>query len=221
MSTYVYMKLLEAAPERYDEGIRRLSGGRIGAVYEAIAQRASGAPGRRVLDLGCGTGGLTLACAARGADVTGIDRDAGMLEVAARKNAARNGPGRIEWVQLGAMEIEDRFGEASIDAVVSCLLFSELLPEEQAYVLDTARSRLRPGGTIVVGDETRPATRGARLQRALRRLPAVLWTYLLTQTTTRPVLDLGAKLRTAGFERVTEEIQPGGDFVIAQGWRGP
>jgi ubiquinone/menaquinone biosynthesis C-methylase UbiE len=215
--SYVYMKVLEAAPERYDAGIRWLSGGRIEALWETIAARASG-PGRRVLDLGCGTGGLTLACAAHGADVTGIDRDAGMLEVAARKAAGRAEGGRIEWVELGAMELEDRFAEASFDAIVSCLMLSELLPEEQAYVLAAARSRLRPGGTIVVGDETRPATRGARIRRFLRRLPAVLWTYLLTQTTTRPVVDLGAKLRAAGFAQVSEERQPG-DFVIAQGWR--
>jgi len=32
MSTYVYMKLLESAPERYDAGIERLSRGRSGGV---------------------------------------------------------------------------------------------------------------------------------------------------------------------------------------------
>jgi ubiquinone/menaquinone biosynthesis C-methylase UbiE len=218
MSSYVYMKVLEASPERYDRGIHRLSGGHIDALYEEIARRAS-APGRRVLDLGCGTGGLTLACAARGGEVTGIDLDAGMLDVARRKGALRSGDGRIEWVELGAMEIEDRFPESSFDAVVSCLMFSELAPEEQAYVLATSRSRLRPGGTIVVGDETTPATWAARVWRFLRRLPAVVVTYLLTQTTTRPIAELGAKLRAAGFERVTEERQAGGDFVIAQGWR--
>jgi ubiquinone/menaquinone biosynthesis C-methylase UbiE len=218
MSTYVYMKVLEAAPERYDAGIRRLSGGRIDALYDAIARRVC-APGRRVLDLGCGTGGLTIACAACGAEVMGLDIDAGMLEVAARKSAGSAREERIEWVALGAMEIEDRFPEASFDAIVSCLMFSELLPEEQDYVLATARTRLRPGGTIVVGDEAAPTTRAARLWRSLRRLPAVVATYLLTQTTTRPVVDLGAKLRAAGFEGVTEERLDGGDFVIAQGWR--
>lgn len=218
MSSYVYMKALEAAPERYDRGIRRLSGGRIGALYDEIARRAC-TPGSRVLDLGCGTGGLTLACAARGAEATGVDIDAGMLEVAARKSAGRADNGRIEWVELGAMEIEDRFAEQSFDAIVSCLMFSELQPEEQAYVLATARSRLRPGGTIVVGDEAMPARRAARVWRFIRRLPAVVVTYLLTQTTTRPVANLGAKLREAGFERVTEERRDGGAFVIAQGWR--
>ena len=72
MSTYVLMKVLESTPERYDRGIRILSGGAIDRVYEEIARRAA-APGRRVLDLGCGTGGVTLTCAARGAAVVGIE----------------------------------------------------------------------------------------------------------------------------------------------------
>ena len=84
MSSFVWMKVLESAPERYDRGIRMLSCGRIEAAYERIAALVA-APGKRILDIGCGTGGVSLACAARGAAVTGIDIDAGMLEVARRK----------------------------------------------------------------------------------------------------------------------------------------
>ena len=84
MSSFVFMRVLESAPERYDAGIRLLSGGRIEAVYDEIASKAAG-PGRRILDIGCGTGGVTVACARRGADVVGIDINAGMLEVARSK----------------------------------------------------------------------------------------------------------------------------------------
>ena len=34
MSSYVFMKVLESAPERYDLGLRLLSHGRIADVYE-------------------------------------------------------------------------------------------------------------------------------------------------------------------------------------------
>ena len=61
MSSFVWMKLLESAPERYDRGIRMLTRGRIGEVYERIAQLVA-APGKRVLDIGCDTGGVALAC---------------------------------------------------------------------------------------------------------------------------------------------------------------
>ena len=94
MSTFVWMKVLESAPERYDRGIGVLSGGRIGNVYERIAALAA-APGKRVLDIGCGTGGVSLACAARGALVTGIDIDTGMLGVARAKPVPAAGEGAL------------------------------------------------------------------------------------------------------------------------------
>jgi len=99
MSSFVWMKVLESAPERYDRGIRMLSGGRIDQVYERMAELVA-APGKRVLDIGCGTGGVSLACAARGAVVTGIDIDAGMLEVARSK--ALSADTRVDFVELGA-----------------------------------------------------------------------------------------------------------------------
>ncbi|MGD8605677.1 MAG: methyltransferase domain-containing protein, partial [Myxococcales bacterium] len=84
MSSFVWMKLLESAPERYDRGLRLLSAGRIQEVYEAIADRVA-APGRRILDMGTGTGSVALACAARGAKVVAIDINAQMLEIARAK----------------------------------------------------------------------------------------------------------------------------------------
>lgn len=80
VSSFVSMKLLESAPRRYDWGIRMLTHGGIGEGYECIA-RLVAAPGKRILDIGCGTGSASLACAARGAVVTGIDVDTCMLEV--------------------------------------------------------------------------------------------------------------------------------------------
>jgi len=218
MSSYVYMKYLESAPERYDAGVRRMSGGRIDDIYRRIAERAA-APGRRVLDIGCGTGGVSLACAARGAEVVGIDLDAGMLEVARGKVARADTPGSIELVELGAMEIEDRFAEDSFDAVVSCLVLSELSADERSYVLATARSRLRPGGRLVIADEVAPRTRWRRLRRALARGPSAAWTWLLTQQTTRPVPDLTGLVAAAGFAAVEEERLPEDDFAIVSATR--
>ena len=101
MSSYVLMKILESTPTRYDTGIRLISRGAIGRVYDRMAEIAV-TPGARVLDLGCGTGGLSLACAARGASVVGIDKDPGMLEVAKGKAAS----GDVEWIELAATGIE-------------------------------------------------------------------------------------------------------------------
>lgn len=217
MSTFVWMKVLESAPERYDRGIRMLSGGRIEEVYTGIAALAA-APARRILDIGCGTGGVSLACAARGAIVTGIDIDTGMLEVARSKPVPA--AGRIAFVELGAAEIEDRFAPESFDAVVSCLAMSEMSRDEGDYVLRTALSRLVPGGIIVIGDETLPEGAFARWAYRFWRLPVVALTYLLTQTTTRPISNIEGRLRRAGFVGVTSERLWSGSFVIARGTRG-
>ncbi len=214
MSSFVWMKVLESAPERYDRGIRMLSGGYIADVYERIAERVA-APGKRILDIGCGTGGVSLACAARGANVTGIDIDSGMLDVARHKTAPEQGS--LEFVELGAAEIEDRFPEASLDAVVSSLAMSEMSPEEQDYALEIAFSRLVPGGKIVIADETTPESGLSRLVYRLKRLPVVAATYVLTQTTTRPVKNLTERVKAAGFSHVEEERLASGSFVVVQG----
>lgn len=207
--TYAFMRRLESTPARYDRGISLLSGGRIGSVYDRIAELVA-EPGADVLDIGCGTGGVSVACANRGANVTGVDRDAGMLEVAASKSSA------VEWLELDATEIEDRFGPESLDAVVSCLAFSEMSSQVQDYTLSIALSRLRPGGRLVVADEVAPDRRGQRALYRIRRAPVVAVTWLLTQTTTRPVRDLSANLATLGFVEIeTERPWPSFQIIAA------
>ena len=214
MSSFVWMKVLESAPERYDQGIARLSRGRIDDVYRRLAS-AVAAPGRTVLDIGCGTGGVSLACAARGAEVFGIDLDAGMLEVARAKPVPGRGP--VTFLQLAAAEIEDRFPEETFDAVVSCLAFSELSFEQRAYALKVARTRLKPGGELVIADEVVPRSAGRRAWYHLRRAPSTALTYLLTQTTTRPVEGLADAVRAAGFAAVTETRIWEDSFLLVHG----
>lgn len=214
MSSFVWMKFLESTPARYDRGIDVLSHGRIGSVYRRIAELVA-APGRRVLDIGCGTGGASLACAAEGAHVTGIDINAGMLEIARGKPVPPQG--RVDWLELGSAEIEDHFPAESFDAVVACLVFSELSLDERLYALSTSRSRLRPGGDIVIADETLPHSPTSRVWQRLRNWPRRTVTYLLTQASTHPVQELAATLQTAGFTDVQESRLWHDTFVIAHG----
>jgi ubiquinone/menaquinone biosynthesis C-methylase UbiE len=218
MSSFVWMKVLESAPERYDRGIQMLSRGRMSGVYLRIAELAA-APGKRVLDIGCGTGGVTLACAGRGADVFGLDVDSGMLAVA-RGKPVPEGSGSVRWLEAGVGEIVDHFGEGSLDAVVSCLAFSELSVTEQEYTLRTAHRCLVPGGRLVVADETLPAGGWQRAWARARRMGLVAATYLMTQTTTRPVVDLAARIRAAGFVDIGEERLWSDTFVIVHAIRG-
>ena len=102
----------------------------------------------------------------------------------------------------------------AFDAVVACLVLSELLPQERRYVLERARSRLVPGGLLVVADEVVPRTRWGRVRHALFRLPVAALTWLLTQQTTHPLADLSGAVCDAGFVDVAEERLWHDDFAL-------
>ncbi len=211
MSSFVWMKVLESSAERFDRGMAMLSGGHMAEVYDRIAEL--GVPeGGSVLDVGCGTGGVALACVRRGADVLGIDVNADMLEVARRKPVPAGG--HVRWLQCGIGEIVDLVGEHQLDAVVGCLVMSELGEQEQGYLLRVAASRLRPGGRLVLADEVPPPSAGARLWHRVTRAPMVALTWVLTQTSTRPVAGLAERVQAAGFVDVVEEPGPIPAFAV-------
>jgi len=215
MSTYVYMRILESAPQRYDRGLKILSLGRVTALYEDVAAAVvddMAAP--QVLEIGCGTGNLTRALLARGATVTAIDVNPDMLAVATEKLGT--GDGRLTLCEMAAVEIADRFPRDSFDAVTATLVLSEMSEDEQAYVLAAARQVLRPDGRLVVADEVLPSGWLARLAYRCWRWPLAALTYLLTQTTTSAVRDLGAQVRAAGLRVVEERRQGGAQLVVAQ-----
>ena len=60
MSSLALMRFLERAPERYDAGMRLLTLGRVARLHAAVAEAAAPAPGARVLEIGCGTGAVTV-----------------------------------------------------------------------------------------------------------------------------------------------------------------
>ena len=208
MSTYVWMRILESAPERYDLGIRLLSLGRINSVYERVAELARGP---ETLDLGCGTGGLAHRLASRGLRVTGVDLSPEMLDVARVKAP----PGAtINWVQAGAVELVDCFPPASFDTIASVLMFSELSAAERAETLRQCRRLLRAGGQLLVADEVRARTFGRRALQTVLRAPLAAITFVLTQTSTHAVQGLEEEIAAAGFSLLRRENNRLGDFAL-------
>jgi ubiquinone/menaquinone biosynthesis C-methylase UbiE len=218
MSSFAFMKILESSPNRYDRGIKILSRGRIKEIYLKIAELVA-APGKRILDIGCGTGNVSLACAARGSIVIGIDSNAEMLEIARSKAKKAGLEGKVEWLELGVAEIAGKINEKTQDAVVSCLTFSELTPDEQTYALSTVYSCLKPGGAIVIADEVVPEDAFHRFQHRLVNLPLVLITYILTQTTTHPLNNPIRMLQKAGFANIETKSLWSDSFMIMRAFR--
>jgi demethylmenaquinone methyltransferase/2-methoxy-6-polyprenyl-1,4-benzoquinol methylase len=121
------MKILESAPGRYDKGIRILTLGRLGKAYDRLTSHIR--KGQKILDLGCGTGALTIRAAQKAANVKGIDINSQMLEIAQNRAAEANLAQNVELCEMGVAELGGEESE-SYDIVMSGLCFSELTGDE-------------------------------------------------------------------------------------------
>jgi ubiquinone/menaquinone biosynthesis C-methylase UbiE len=209
MSTYVLMRILESAPRRYELGIRLLTLGRLDKAYDRLASRIE--PGQRVLDIGCGTGALTLRAARRGAQVKGIDINAQMLEIAAERAKSAGLTESVELAEMGVAELDAEDAQR-YDAVTSGLCLSELSEDEVRYALKQSARILRPGGLLLIADEIRPRGFARRLIHSVVRAPLVALTYVITQQTTHPASNLRQELEAAGFAIVSLRLNRLGSF---------
>ena len=209
MSTYVLMRILESAPRRYELGIRLLTLGRLDQAYDRLASYIE--RGQQVLDMGCGTGALTLRAAQRGAKVKGIDINAQMLEIAGQRVKDAGLTESVELAEMGVAEL-DTEEAGRYDAVMSGLCLSELSEDEIRYALKQVARILRPGGLLLIADEIKPQGLPNRLIHFLVRAPLVVLTYLITQQTTHPASNLAEKLKAAGFAIVSVRLNRLGSF---------
>ncbi len=196
MSIYIVMKIFESSPSRYDKGISILTLGRLDTAYDRLASHIK----RRqsVLDIGCGTGALTLRAAQNGGKVKGIDINSQMLEIAKKRVAEAKLEQSVELCEMGVAELGGE-GTGSYDVVMSGLCFSELTENELFYTLKEVERMLKPGGTLLIADEVRPKSILKRIFNWLIRFPLVIITYLVTQTTTNAVKNLPERIEEAGL----------------------
>jgi demethylmenaquinone methyltransferase/2-methoxy-6-polyprenyl-1,4-benzoquinol methylase/phosphoethanolamine N-methyltransferase len=156
-------------------------------------ERAGLKPGDGVLDVGCGTGELTLVAKAGvgpAGRAVGIDASPEMIEVA-RQKAARAGVAvdfRVDLVE------KMPFADSSFDVVLSSLMMHHLPGDLKRQALVETRRVLKPGGRLFIVDIRRPVSRTSR----------VLMTLLLHGSMRAGVQDLPPLMRDAGFTDVAE-----------------
>jgi len=203
MFSYIYMKILESQPERYDRGIALLSLGQSERFKKRLVND-NVHPDFKVLEIGCGTGTMAILAARNGAEVIGFDLSYAMLEIARKKINAAGLSDKIELMEMGVSGM-DKLDENSFDLVMSTLVFSEFSHDEQAYALRHAYRILKPGRRLAIADEARPGSAVKRLLHSAVRIPLLLITFLLTQTSTKAVEGLSDLITEAGFRIDIEE----------------
>jgi len=203
MFSYIFMKILESRPHRYDWGINLLTGGQAGKIKENIVTSFV-KPGMAILDVGCGTGDLAVRAARAGALVTGVDISEGMLAIARERVKKYGLESKVILHHAGVIEIDNLFNENSFDLITSTLVISELYAEEREWTLRKLYAILKPEGTLLVAGEVRPKHVLKRLLYYALRFPLTFITYLISQTGTKPVRNIGDEMHRAGF-KITEE----------------
>jgi demethylmenaquinone methyltransferase/2-methoxy-6-polyprenyl-1,4-benzoquinol methylase len=153
-------KFFATVARRYDVANRVMTLGLDQTWRRRAARECLRGRPRRVLDLCCGTGDLTVMlarAAGEGARVVGADFSRGMLAVARRK-LRREGLSRsVEFVRADAAELP--FEDDSFDAVGIAFAFRNLTfrnPNRERHLAEMLRV-LSPGGRLVVVETSQPA----------------------------------------------------------------
>lgn len=213
MFSYVFMKILESRPQRYDKGINLLSGGHAKKVREQIIEDFV-QPNMNILDIGCGTGIFIEEAAKKGAKVSGVDISEEMLKVAHKRIDKSNLHNKISIHNIGIVEIDSFFEQGSFDLIVSTLVFSELYSEERTLALFEMKKLLKPKGKLVIAVEVRPKNIFKRFIHSLIRFPLSIITYIIAQTGTKAISGLKDEVLNSGFSILNEELSFLDSFVI-------
>lgn len=122
---------------------------------QRLVELASPQPGQRILDIGCGTGTLTvmLKHAQPAATVIGLDGDEAVLAIA-RKKAALDDGNAIIW-QLG-YSYDLPYPDASFDLVLASMMLHHLTRENKRATFREARRVLKPGSRFWMVDFGQP-----------------------------------------------------------------
>ena len=185
--------------DHYDDVVQADQGmyARYDDVLDAVAEVACTAAGAQVLDIGAGTGNLSIRCATRGARVIGLDPSRRMLAQAQAKATAkaRVKPSDVRFVPADDPFLHLPFDDDSFDAVVSTYAFHHVAHSLQPKAVREMMRVLRPGGILALGDVA--FCDAAAEEAALRQFD---WlddeSYLHVDELTAAVATIGARLET-------------------------
>ena len=167
--------MFAAIARSYDLNNRLHSFGRDQAWRRKAVRLAAPSPGDRVLDVACGTGDLSEAFAASGAEVVGGDFTPEMLDLARVKAERLPADRRPTYVHADAMRLEHP--DETFD-VVSIAFGIRNVTDPAVAVREFARV-LRPGGRLVILEFAEPGLAPVRWANRLYTSTIMPWTASL------------------------------------------
>ena len=132
-----------------------------------LVQRANIQPQMKVLDLGCGTGTLTLMLkrAHPEAQITGLDGDSEVLDIARNKSRGAD----IQWDEGLASSLP--YPDSAFDRVVTSLVIHHLVTDDKRRAFEEVYRVLKPNGELYVLDFGAPHSSLTRfMTKYMRRL---------------------------------------------------
>ncbi|MFZ0172216.1 MAG: class I SAM-dependent methyltransferase [Acidimicrobiales bacterium] len=118
-------------------------------VVNTVIAEADPGPADLAVDLGCGSGQVTLALASRAASVLAVDVSQKMIDLLL-ENARTAGVNNVEGRAIPIEQLD--FAPGSVDLVVSNYAFHHLRDADKPEVVQQIFTWLRPGGRFVLGD---------------------------------------------------------------------
>jgi ubiquinone/menaquinone biosynthesis C-methylase UbiE len=137
-------------------------------VYDKLVGQAELADAQSVLEIGCGTGNLTIRAKRQNPDVNvvGSDPDPRALARAERKASGLNG---IRFDRAYAQQLP--YPDEAFDRVLSSMMWHHLDPQTKASAATEVLRVLRPGGTLQIVDVVGAPTPHAHVPKWSRHAP--------------------------------------------------
>jgi cyclopropane-fatty-acyl-phospholipid synthase len=166
------------------------------AKHELVAQKLGLEPGMRLLDVGCGWGGMVMhAAAEHGVKALGVTLSRNQAEWA-QAEITRRGLGGL--AEVRHLDYRDA-PESEFDAISSIGLTEHIGKAQLPNYFSSLYARLRPGGRLLNHCITQPRT------PTKRRLDPFIARYVFPDGQLEPVGHLVSVMNDAGFEIRHEE----------------
>jgi cyclopropane-fatty-acyl-phospholipid synthase len=173
------------------------------AKYELICRKLGLRPGMRLLDVGCGWGGMAMYAAAHhGAHAVGVTLSRRQVEWAEKAVAEAGLAGAVEIRFQDYRNVRD----GPFDAISSIGMFEHVGLRNLSLYFGRLHRLLRPGGRLLNHGISRPAKQGARARRGIPFTPPRLRRrsfvdrYVFPDGELHEVGAVVSTMQAAGFE---------------------